>query len=80
MARGWESKSVESQIDSAVSMKSKRFDSRTPEDIVKEGKREGLMLSRVRVLHDLQTANNPRYIVQLEQALAHLDHELTELG
>lgn len=79
MARGWESKSVESQIDSAM-VKPARLDTRTPEQIEKEGQRNSLMLHRTRVLHDLTTACNPRYRVQLEQALAHLDQQLADLG
>jgi hypothetical protein len=43
-------------------------------------KRESLQMSRTRVLHDLTTANNPRYRKILEQALKHLDDKLAELG
>ncbi len=79
MARGWESKSVESQMDSATAAKTARTDQRTVEQIEKDAQRNSIMLTRTRVLHDLQTACNTRYRQQLEQALAHLDHQIAAL-
>jgi hypothetical protein len=82
MARGWQRKSVEdhSSPDFAVAVKVKvRPEPDTAElEIVR--KREGLLLSRSRVLHDLAAAHNPRYKIILNQALAHLDRQLQELG
>jgi hypothetical protein len=81
MARGWESKSVESQQDSAAAARTARYNdsSKTPEELERESKRNGLMLSRTRVLHDIQTTCNARYRQQLEQALAFLDTEIAVL-
>jgi hypothetical protein len=80
MARGWESKSVESQIESA---ESRRAGSRGAEINVIEAERiqqrQSLLLSRTRVLRDLEDANNPRYRKILEAALKHLDEKLAEL-
>jgi hypothetical protein len=80
MARGWESKSVESQIESA---ESRRTASRASEIDVIEAERihqrHSLQLSRTRVLRDLEHANNPRYRQTLEAALRHLDEKLAEL-
>jgi hypothetical protein len=42
-------------------------------------KREDLLLSRKRVLNDIDTAQNPRYKQILTAALAHLDQELARL-
>lgn len=82
MARGWESKSVESQIESRE--ESRRQTARTkvanPMEAERIRKQESLQMSRTRVLHDLATANNPRYRKILEQALKHLDDKLAELG
>jgi hypothetical protein len=50
-----------------------------PEDLERRREREGLQLSRVRVLHDLETARHSRYREQLEAALAHLDAEIARL-
>jgi hypothetical protein len=38
------------------------------------------MLTRKRVVHDLETATHPRYRAQLEAALAHLDAQIARLG
>lgn len=81
MARGWESKSVESQIDSAQAARALRNQAllKSAEDVQRESKVDSLLLSRTRVMHDLQTACNPRYRGQLEQALAFLDQQIAEL-
>lgn len=42
-------------------------------------KKGNLMLSRTRVLRELETSQNPRYRSQLEKALTDLNAELTRL-
>jgi hypothetical protein len=79
MARGWESKSVESQIESG-SKRSDRGETLTPEQREIRRKREGLELSRRRVLQDLEAAQSPIRRASLEQALAFLDEEIRKLG
>ena len=76
MARGWESKSVESQIELAESSRGRRGVQLTREQIQTERERESLQLSRTRVLHDLESATNPRYRETLSAALKHLDEKL----
>lgn len=78
MARGWESKSVESQIESAAEHRQAAADSAkfTADQINRKREQETLQLSRTRVLHDLQTATHPRYREQLEAALRHLEKKL----
>jgi hypothetical protein len=80
MARGWESKSVESQMEDAGGRKSGRKPKLTTVQQEHQSKIESLQLSRMRVLHDLQTACNPRYRGQLEAALAFLDGEIATLS
>lgn len=81
MARGWESKSVELQQDEAgASGKRDKPTEKNAVEIALERKRSGLMLDRTRVLHDLQTACNPRYRAMLELSLAELDRQIAELG
>jgi hypothetical protein len=78
MARGWESKSVEAQIDAAESRKSVLLiNSPAPEKLESLRKRESILLSRTRVVHDLDSARNPRYRAVLEKALADLDTQLS---
>jgi len=78
MARGWESKSVESQIEDA-DRRSQRGDSLTPEERERQQKRAGLELSRRRVLADLAAARSDVRRASLEQALAFLDAEIEKL-
>lgn len=75
MARGWESKSVEQQQDEAASKK-EHGEVLTPEQIVERQKRQGLELSRQRILQQLQMACNPRHRQMLEAALAELEKQL----
>jgi CHASE3 domain sensor protein len=79
MARGWESKSVESQIE-AADAKSDRSEQLTPEERQRRQKRESLELSRRRVLNEIETAQSAVRRASLEQALAFLDREIAELG
>ena len=81
MARGWESKSVESQIEMAETDKAARAATRSSkEQLERQRRRESLELSRRRVLNDLAACRNPRYRTVLEAALAHLDNEIQALG
>jgi hypothetical protein len=80
MARGWESKSVESQIESAEPRRSRsKSPPLTPEQQAKVRERESLESSRARVVRDLQSANNPKYREILAAALLHLDQKLAAL-
>jgi hypothetical protein len=81
MARGWESKSVEAQIELAESRRSlKRAVVVNAKEAERIKKRESLLLSRTRVVHDLESANNPRYREILRAALKHLDEKISEIG
>jgi hypothetical protein len=73
MARGWESKSVEAQIESASETPSQHKPALTAEQAAKLHRETGLLLSRKHVLQQLETAQNVRHRKILEQALADLD-------
>ena len=80
MARGWESKSVESQIESAEERAAlSKLPKLTPEETARKQQRESLLLSRTRVMHDLETSKNAGYRKTLEAALKHLDDKLAAL-
>ncbi len=79
MARGWESKSVESQIEDKRSAGESKSE-RTREDIEHERKRESLESSRRGVARELENSRSPVHRAALEQALKHLDDELARLG
>ncbi|MEJ7606739.1 MAG: hypothetical protein WKF37_10840 [Bryobacteraceae bacterium] len=82
MARGWESKSVESQIESAEERRLQRSQAAqvTLEHSTRLQAQKSLEMSRARVLHDLEAAKHPRHRDQLQAALDHLDAKLRELG
>ena len=76
MARGWESKSVESQ-QTETFIRTKPRES--AEEIVRRQKRESLELSRVRVTRELEAARTPVHRTALENALRFLDEELKKI-
>ncbi len=79
VARGWESKSVELQQDDARSGAEPK--SRlTQEQREAEARKQGLKLSRSRILEQIHATGNPRYRQTLEQALAVLDEQIAQLG
>jgi hypothetical protein len=81
MARGWESKSVESQIDMAEARRAVRAEGvQTTETLKMIRQKENILLSRTRVVHDLESAQNPRYKAVLHKALADLDAQLSTLS
>ncbi|MGH9823943.1 MAG: hypothetical protein ACREDR_11910 [Blastocatellia bacterium] len=78
MARGWESKAVEAQIESSES-DSQRQRSEKSAGIEREHARKSLLLSRTRILRDIENCQNPRYKKLLTDALADLDQKLSDL-
>ena len=81
MARGWESKSVEAQIDMAEAHRTtKPRMAPTAQSLEVIRKKETILLSRTRVVRDLDNAQNPRYRAVLTKALADLDAQLTSIA
>jgi hypothetical protein len=81
MARGWESKSVESQMESAESRKQKipgEILSPEQHDILRE--RGLLELSRVRLQHQIKESTHVRYRQMLTSALDEVDRKLAALS
>ncbi len=72
---------MESQIDLAEAAEAARSNRhvRTQDEIERDTKLHALALSRTRVTNDLKTATNPRYRLQLEQALAYLDQQIAAI-
>ncbi len=81
MARGWESKSIEAQIDAAEQHhRSAVLNARPdPKKLELIRQKESLLLSRTHVLHELSTAQNPRYKAVLTKALADLEAKLSTI-
>ena len=81
MARGWESKSVEAQIDMAENRSAvarAKVLSDVSLDLLR--KKENILMSRTRVVRDLENAQNPRYRAVLSKALTDLDAQLSTLA
>ena len=81
MARGWESKSVEEQIDNRQA-ESEAPGKKKPSslEIEKKSRRESIRLARTRATTALQSTQDKRYRALLERTLEHLDSELAKLG
>ena len=78
MARGFESKAVESNRQDAEEDRARGRGQRLDiQEIERRQKREGLELSRRRILHEMESANERRR-ASLQAALAHLDSELAK--
>lgn len=78
MARGWESKSVESQQSEPDLAQDKRR--LTAEQAERARKRESLELSRSRVTRELETATSDVHRTALQNALRYLDEEIAKLA
>ena len=77
MARGWESKSVEAQIESFETHRRPAGKPLpTQEQVESEREKGNLVLTRKRVVQDLADCHNPRYRKILEESLAYLDTKL----
>ena len=80
MARGWESKDVESQVEAKTAViESQAKAQKDAEQLRRDQERRDLQLSRIRILNDLQTATHPNHKKSLEAALAHLDQKISTL-
>ena len=79
MARGWESKSVESQQDDARGTRETKIPA-DPVDAARQAERATVMLARTRALADLQHACAAAHRAMLEQAIAELDARLEQLA
>ncbi len=80
MAKGWESKSVEDQIQESQAAENENPKRQfTPEQMEAHRRKEVLLLSRARVEKDLTSSQNPRYRDQLAKALSDLDAQISKM-
>lgn len=79
MARGWESKSVESQIESADKRVDQQGAALSPEERQRRQKLASLELSRRRVQQEIETTRSEARRASLEHALSFLDQEIEGL-
>lgn len=81
MARGWESKSVEAQIEESTNQTS-GYDNQTmsPNELQTTLRKNDLLLSRNRVLQELEGSANERHRELLRRSLTALEAQIAELS
>ena len=80
MARGWESKSVEAQMEASNDAKSAVSKVLlSPEQLQQQRKKADLTLSRNRVAQQLAASSNEKYSELLRRTLADLDAQIAAL-
>ncbi len=82
MARGWESKSVEGQMEEARKDKQAGTAAKAAHGVQKPVRHsrahENLLLVKARLVKDIETTENPRYRQFLETSLAAVEKQLSE--
>ena len=80
MAKGWESKAVADQMESAEELARQRpLEEWSPENRARREQFESVMMSRTRILAQLERATNPRHREMLQKTLKALEDEMEEL-
>ena len=79
MARGWESKAVESQQDEA-SRRAQRRPDRSPEDVSRDHRRAALEMALVQTQAEMGAACRPAHREMLKLRLAAIQDELAGLS
>ncbi len=81
MARGWESKSAEAQIEESDSEPSQNQDrTYSAAELQARLRKNDLLLSRRRVLQQLESSSNERYSELLRRSLAELDAQIAAVS
>ena len=81
MARGWESKSVESQQEESFRESEQRdFQQLSPEERARRERLASLTLSRTRTLELLERATSDAHRRMLKRTLLALERDIAELG
>lgn len=79
MARGWESKSVESQMESANDVPSGSSRQLTDQEKKMQRERQNLLLSRAYVQQQMESSKSDRYRQSLIQALREIEEKLSRM-
>jgi hypothetical protein len=83
MARGWESKSIEEQIEAKREELARQDSSEAekpgPRAARDSSQKTSLLLARTRVLKDIETTKNERYRQHLQMTLIAIEKQLLEI-
>jgi ribosomal protein L20 len=80
MARGWESKQVESQMEDGREKHPAGGAARSADDKETEREKQNLLLSRAYIQHQIESSSNSRYIESLNKALEEIERKLAALA
>lgn len=80
MARGWESKQVESQMEDGREKQPASGGARSADDKEAEREKQNLLLSRAYIQHQIESSSNNRYTESLNKALEEIERKLTGLS
>ena len=81
MARGWESKSVESQQEESFrDAEGRDLQALSPEERARHERLASLELSRTRTLDQLERATSPAHRAMLKRTLLALERDIAELS
>ena len=79
MARGWESKSVEAQMETADGARKGPKPPLTDDEKKARHERDSLKLSRAYIVHQIEASTSELYTKSLQQALSEIDEKLAKL-
>jgi hypothetical protein len=83
MARGWESKAVEGQMEDSRKDKEVAAAARAAHSPARAARHsrehENLLLAKTRLMKDIESTQNPRYRQFLETSLAAVEKQLSEM-
>ena len=83
MARGWDSKGVEDQIEQSVLNKefvsAAKKKPRTADQVQRSIEKRNLEAARAKVRHEIESTQNERYQAMLTRSLRDLESKLAEL-
>lgn len=80
MARGWESKQVESQMDDAREKHHPGGGEATVDGQKVQREKQNLLLSRTYIQHQIESSPNSRYTESLNKALEEIERKLSDLS
>ena len=81
LARGWESKSVESQQEESFrESEQQRLQALSPEERVRQERLASLELSRARTLDQLERATGAAHRAMLKRTLLALERDIAEIS
>lgn len=80
MARGWESKQVESQMDDAREKHDSGGGEMTLDGQKVQREKQNLLLSRAYIQHQIESSGNSKYTESLNKALEEIERKLSNLS